>query len=95
MTQDERRKYIIDLLKIDGQVRVSQLSRDLNTSEVTIRNDLAELEKDALLERVHGARFRPSKIITRSVIRNVWNSASSKKFRWPVWRPISCATATA
>lgn len=51
---DIRRKQILDILIKNNRVRVSQLSQDLNVSEVTIRNDLTELEKDGYLERVAG-----------------------------------------
>lgn len=51
---DVRRKQIQDILARDGKVRVALLSKQLGASEVTIRNDLAELEKDGYLERVPG-----------------------------------------
>lgn len=50
----ERRQKILDLLNIENRVLVSELSRRFSISEVTIRNDLAELEHRGLLERVHG-----------------------------------------
>ena len=51
---DARRKQIQDILTREGKVRVSQLSSILGASEVTIRNDLAELEKNGYLERISG-----------------------------------------
>ena len=51
---DIRRKQILDILMKNNRVRVGQLSDELSVSEVTIRNDLAELEKDGYLERVAG-----------------------------------------
>ncbi|MGB4609542.1 MAG: DeoR/GlpR family DNA-binding transcription regulator [Saccharofermentanales bacterium] len=53
-SQAERRQQIIQKLKLDGNVRVSDLSELLSTSEVTIRSDLAELENSGILQRVHG-----------------------------------------
>lgn len=50
----ERRKEILDFLAKEGKVRVADLSKRFSISEVTIRNDLAELENNGLLERVHG-----------------------------------------
>ena len=41
----DRRVYIIDKLNSSGQVDVSSLSRELDVSEVTIRNDLEKLEE--------------------------------------------------
>lgn len=51
---DIRRNKICDMLSRDGKVRVADLSRTLNVSEVTIRNDLMELEKSGHLERISG-----------------------------------------
>jgi DeoR/GlpR family transcriptional regulator of sugar metabolism len=51
---DVRRKQIQEILVREGKVRVAQFSKQLGTSEVTIRNDLAELEKSGYLERVPG-----------------------------------------
>jgi len=51
---DERRRKILDILAVKGKVKVSELSKLFNISEVSIRNDLAELEQAGSLERVHG-----------------------------------------
>jgi DeoR/GlpR family transcriptional regulator of sugar metabolism len=51
---DIRRNKILDLLGREGKVRVIQLSQLLDISEVTIRNDLSELEKGGYLRRVPG-----------------------------------------
>lgn len=51
---DQRREKILELVSIRNKVKVSELSRIFGTSEVTIRNDLSELEAAGLLERVHG-----------------------------------------
>lgn len=50
----ERRDSILELLKRDGRVNVSQLTEVFNTSDTTIRNDLNEMEQAGLLRRVHG-----------------------------------------
>ena len=51
---DIRRNKILELLARDGKVRVSHLKQILDVSEVTIRNDLSELEKAGHLERTSG-----------------------------------------
>lgn len=51
---DERRKNIVEMLNKKGKIKVAELSAYYGISEVTIRNDLDELEKQGLLERVHG-----------------------------------------
>jgi len=50
----ERRTKILDLLRSNGKVIVSELSEMFGVSEVSIRNDLADLETKGLLSRVHG-----------------------------------------
>ena len=49
-----RRNQIVERLNLKGIVRVAELSELFDISEVTVRNDLAELEKEGVLERVHG-----------------------------------------
>ncbi len=51
---DARRNAILEQLRRDGQVRVSQLSQQLGATVVTIRSDLASLERDGYLERTPG-----------------------------------------
>lgn len=50
----ERRQHILDMLHESGRVQVTELSEIFGVSEVSIRNDLAELESKGLLSRVHG-----------------------------------------
>ena len=56
-----RRKSIVELLEKQGKVKVSELSRLFHISEVTIRNDLTELENEGLLDRVHGGAVSTNK----------------------------------
>jgi len=51
---DSRRNTILQLARDHGVVRVSELSRRFDISEVSIRRDLAKLEEYGLLRRVHG-----------------------------------------
>ncbi|MGN5593933.1 DeoR/GlpR family DNA-binding transcription regulator [Stutzerimonas nitrititolerans] len=50
----QRRHAILALLNEQGEVSVDALSRRFETSEVTIRKDLAALEKNGLLLRRYG-----------------------------------------
>ena len=54
MTADDRKRTILELLKTNGSVRVNELSSLFSISEVSIRNDLADMENKGLLTRVHG-----------------------------------------
>jgi len=58
---DVRRKKILEMLDRDGQVRVAQLSEILGTTVVTIRSDLAALERSGYLERMPGGAIQTVK----------------------------------
>ena len=64
----QRRHAIISLLNEQGEVSVEDLSQRFATSEVTIRKDLAELERSGvLLRRYGGAISLPSEILAEEV----------------------------
>ena len=54
MNTEQRKQRISELLKENDSVRVSELSRVLDVSEVTVRSYLEDMEKKGLLTRVHG-----------------------------------------
>lgn len=54
----DRRLKILEKLDLDGQVYVSELSELFLTSEVTIRNDLAKLERQNMLIRARGGAIK-------------------------------------
>jgi len=54
MAADNRKQQILDLLKTNGSVKVTELSELLDVSEVTVRNYLADMESKGLLSRIHG-----------------------------------------
>jgi len=54
----ERRTKIVEKIENEGTVKVSELSKIFNVSEVTIRNDLDQLEKKNLLIRAHGGAMK-------------------------------------
>lgn len=65
-----RESVILRKLSEQGSVTVTELSRELGTSEVTIRKDLVELEERCLLTRVSGGAVP------------IWNEQSSEdRFR--------------
>lgn len=60
----QRRHAIITLLGERGELSVDELARLFETSEVTIRKDLAELEKNGLLLRRYGGAVPvPSELV--------------------------------
>jgi DeoR family transcriptional regulator of aga operon len=58
-TTVQRRTAILEKLNIHGKVDVSALSEEMSVSEVTIRNDLTQLEMKNLLVRVQGGAIKP------------------------------------
>ena len=51
---NKRQNIILEILGKNDQTSVSKLSKELNVSSVTIRQDLNFLETEGLLKRVHG-----------------------------------------
>lgn len=54
MLKSQRHQFIVQTLQKDGAVRVSELAATLDVNPVTIRRDLAQLEQEGKLRRVHG-----------------------------------------
>ncbi len=54
MLASMRRRQILEHLQQTGGMRLSELSRALSVSEMTIRRDLEFLQQQGLVERVHG-----------------------------------------
>ena len=54
MLGEERREYIINLIKKIGSVSAIDIAKTLEVSETTIRRDLNKLAKKKLLRRTHG-----------------------------------------
>ena len=61
LSVDDRRNKIFEMLNRTGKVKVIDLSKLFGISEVTIRNDLSELENAGCLERIHGGAISTSK----------------------------------
>ncbi|SFM44923.1 transcriptional regulator, DeoR family [Paenibacillus sp. 1_12] len=59
MLSDVRHSKIVDFLNSDGSVKVTQLSKTLQVTEKTIREDLEKLEKKGILKKVHGGAILP------------------------------------
>ncbi|OOE91881.1 XRE family transcriptional regulator [Salinivibrio sp. MA351] len=66
----QRRHTIVSLLTEQGQVSVDALSQRFETSEVTIRKDLAELEKNGLLLRRYGGAVPvPQEMVSEQAVK--------------------------
>lgn len=62
MLKEERQRYIIDRINRDNRIYVTDLSVKLGVSDDTLRRDLAELEHNGLLTKVHGGAIAKSGI---------------------------------
>ncbi|MFN8376938.1 MAG: DeoR/GlpR family DNA-binding transcription regulator [Anaerolineae bacterium] len=60
MLNNQRKQYLLDILRRDGQVIAKKVSQELGLSEDTIRRDLRELAQEGLLQRVHGGALPAS-----------------------------------
>ena len=61
----ERRNAILQELNEYGKVKVADLSKKLECSEVTIRNDIKSMDKEGLLKRTHGGAIRLDEKVQR------------------------------
>lgn len=57
MALNQRRTEILNLIQEDGHAKVQKLSKIFKVSEVTIRQDLEELENLGYIQREHGGAF--------------------------------------
>lgn len=55
----ERDAFIIEKLKQDGKVMVTDIAEELSVTPMTIRRDFTRLEQRGLLQKVHGAAVPP------------------------------------
>ena len=62
MLKEERYQYILDRLSASHRIYVTALSKELNISDDTLRRDLAELDQQGLLTKVHGGAIAKSGI---------------------------------
>lgn len=57
MALNQRRLKILNLIREDGHAKVQDLSRIFKVTDVTIRQDLEELEEMGYIQREHGGAF--------------------------------------
>lgn len=65
MFAEERHRLILEQLEKDGKVSVAQLSQRFDITRETVRRDLAQLESENCLRRVHGGAVATSEASTR------------------------------
>ena len=72
---EERRRAILHEVEEKGRVRVAELSKRFGCSEVTIRNDIRNMDMEGLLMRTHGGAVKldkepERKYLAESIYRN-------------------------
>ncbi len=63
----DRRMKILNKLSINDQVFVNELSKEFGVSEVTIRNDLEQLESKNLLIRARGGAMSTTQVVSQDL----------------------------
>jgi DeoR family transcriptional regulator, deoxyribose operon repressor len=62
--QNNRKKNIISLLQQKEKATISEIAGILNVSNMTVRRDLTEMEKEGFIRRTHGGAILSSGTIT-------------------------------
>jgi len=80
MSIDDRRREVMKLLAAQGSVQVSELGRRLGVSEMTVRRDLDQLEREGYLRRTHGgAVLGPAVTVERPFAERAENMIAEKQ----------------
>jgi DeoR family transcriptional regulator, aga operon transcriptional repressor len=81
MMAEERRMQILQILRSEGRAKVNELVRRFNTSAVTIRSDLNELDQRGLVQRSHGGAVIQDTVFRESPVYERIKSQSKEKQR--------------
>jgi DeoR/GlpR family transcriptional regulator of sugar metabolism len=60
MLARERQSYILERVRRHGAVKVSDLTRELSVSDMTVRRDLDLLARQGFVDKVHGGATSPT-----------------------------------
>ena len=60
MLARERQSYILERVRRHGAVKVSELTRELSVSDMTVRRDLDLLARQGFVDKVHGGATSPT-----------------------------------
>ncbi len=77
---EQRREEIMELVRSRGSIRVAEISKLYNVSEVTVRSDLEYLEAQGVLSRIHGGAVGTGKhYINMDMSERYMSNSASKK----------------
>lgn len=79
ISAEQRRSGIIERVRENGRVHISELSRQYGISEVSIRKDLELLEKQGYLHRIHGGAVNVNKPYVNMDLDERFNTNSASK----------------
>ena len=65
----ERRREILERLRIDGKVLVSELAKAFDVTEETVRRDLEKLDKEGLVSNVDLSRLKVGKSYKTNILK--------------------------
>ena len=88
MLKEERQKIILDKLKENDIIQVSQMTNLLDVTDMTIRRDLKELEDKKLLIRIHGGASKIEKALPRE-FSNEEKLLKNKELKMEIAKKIS------
>lgn len=81
MYAEERRRQIASLTAVEGRVNVTELAGRFNVTAETIRRDLAVLDREGIVHRVHGGAVATQSFQTTELSLDTrFRSASSAKY---------------
>jgi DeoR family fructose operon transcriptional repressor len=63
----ERRDKVVEIVAAEGSIRVGELARRLDVSEITIRRDLDYLQSRGRIERTHGGAVSNTRLKVESL----------------------------
>ena len=85
LSSEKRHEEIIELIQLNGKVKVSELSEKYNISEVSIRKDLEMLEAQGHLTRIHGGAVGMNKLyVNMNLTERFKTNASLKRELAPI-----------
>lgn len=80
MYAEERRRQIASLTAVEGRVNVTELSAKFDVTAETIRRDLAALDREGIVQRVHGGAVSSQSYLTTELpLDTRFRSATSAK----------------
>lgn len=55
----QRQKYILDQLRQQGTIKITDISKEIDVSRETIRKDIYTLDKQGLVQAIRGGATTP------------------------------------